>query len=169
MTHYNQSTIGKIFSEAENVFYRILEQYYNSSAKAVGGYLSLYQEINPESIELIQKCYFGSWNYSTKDNETISGIVCNSIVKVPGAITSGEVMGVRGAIKLNNSLYLCFMGLPTDLNEALVIATAMALKLELAKNNAVTDDGPLITLEEFMERSNNLILSDENFKKLMGY
>lgn len=172
MRDYKQVIISDIFSKAETILKRI--------NKNSWGYLALYQAINNQ-LELLQIGKLGSIKQK-KDPEfgTISkklqhyaGKKCLSIFETPGAITSGITsFGIKGAIKVNNSLILGFSGMEQnqDEDETLVVATIHSLKDYLNEKNILGGDGPLIKLIDFHFMSDNPMLSDDNIMKLIyGY
>lgn len=158
MQKYTQMAVREIFSTAERIFYSINAQ--------KGGYLALCQR-NDDSMQLLQLSMLGEIPYQ-KDPEygtkqlkyrAYAEKKCQAIFDLPGAITSGTTpFGIKGAIKLNDSLFLGFSGLSQDEDEAIVIATSVGLPDFFQEENALFGDGHWITLKEFKRVTVNELL-----------
>lgn len=161
MQTYTQMAIRELFSTAERIFQSI------NSGK--GGYLALCQR-NDAFMQLLQLSMFGTIpykedpDYGTKQLKyrAYAEKKCQAIFDLPGAITSGTTpFGIKGAIKVNESLILGFSGLSQDEDEALVIATSVAMEDLFHEENLFYGDGHWITLKEFKRVTVNPLLTKD--------
>lgn len=179
MKDYNYFVGGMIFSAAERVLHAIqrlpnileernieLPTAYDGSQD--GGYLSMYQRgENQTTGELILLGKLGSipdiedkeFGSKKEKYRIFAERQCQSLIQTPSAITSeGTAFGIKGGIKVNDSLILGFFGLSPLKNELLLVATARKCQSTLSENNVFGGDGRLI---EITDIKGNPFLSKE--------